>query len=425
MIASILLIIGSAFFVAAEYGLVGARRPRLEALAKRGNRSASLVLKELDRLSFYIAGIQILITMIGIGLGAITEPQVTAWLKSQFGSSVGAFAGAISILVVTFAVVIIGELVPKYVSLKYADRVALLVIRPLRFTMLVLQPLVWVVQQCGRLALKPFGIDPERGDSDQMSKEELFLLVRSGTSEGTIDHLHAQVLNKALKFDELDANDVMIHRLDVKWIDVDTPRSELFAHISSHGHSRIPVCRGDVDDMIGLLYVHDVIRHWDDPDFNLEKILRPVEVVPESLTLNKVLNRMREVKTHILIVVDEYGGTSGLITLEDLVEEIFGELDDQNESDRPAIERLDGGRLTVRSDVRFDEIAEFLNLELHPEESTTDSVAEIIVRELDRMPKLGDAVETALGLLRVENMARRRITRVRVHPKRDPVIGDS
>ena len=171
MIASILLIIGSAFFVAAEYGLVGARRPRLEALAKRGNRSASLVLKELDRLSFYIAGIQILITMIGIGLGAITEPQVTAWLKSQFGSSVGAFAGAISILVVTFAVVIIGELVPKYVSLKYADRVALLVIRPLRFTMLVLQPLVWVVQQCGRLALKPFGIDPERGDSDQMSKE--------------------------------------------------------------------------------------------------------------------------------------------------------------------------------------------------------------------------------------------------------------
>jgi len=251
------------------------------------------------------------------------------------------------------------------------------------------------------------------------------LWVRSGTSEGTIDHLHAQVLNKALKFDELDANDVMIHRLDVKWIDVDTPRSELFAHISSHGHSRIPVCRGDVDDMIGLLYVHDVIRHWDDPDFNLEKILRPVEVVPESLTLNKVLNRMREVKTHILIVVDEYGGTSGLITLEDLVEEIFGELDDQNESDRPAIERLDGGRLTVRSDVRFDEIAEFLNLELHPEDSTTDSVAEIIVRELDRMPKLGDAVETALGLLRVENMARRRITRVRVHPKRDPVIGDS
>ncbi len=415
--ASILLIVGNGLFVAAEYGLVGARRSKIEALAKRGGGSAKLLLASLHDLSRYVAGIQIAITMFGIGIGAITEPLVTHWLARMLGPwAAGGFSVFVSLLMVTFVFVVIGELVPKYLALQRAEKVALALIRPLRLVVLFLNPLVWLVQHAGSLVLRLFRVKMDLGSSDTVSKEELALLVKAGSDEGMIEEEHAQVISKALRFDILDAKDIMIHRLDIKWLDVETPKEELFQTIAQAPHSRYPVCRGDIDDMVGLLYLQDVIKHWREEEFSLENLLRPVEAVPENLALNKIVGRMREAKSQILIVMDEYGGTSGLITLEDVVEEVFGELEDQMESERPPIEHVGKSRLSARADVRFDELLHFLGKDSNGV-MNTETLATLLVRGLDRVPKLGDAVDIPIGTLRVENMARRRITRVALQLK--------
>lgn len=418
---SILLVLGNALFVAAEYGLVGARRTRIEALAKKGNRAAKALVASLSDLSRYVAGIQIAITMLGIGMGSMTEPMVSRWLEQLMGHVVGkTLSVAISLVLVTFVLVVVGELVPKYLTLKYAEQVALALIFPLRGFVSIVSPLVWLAQRSGGLILKLLRVPMEDTLGEGISKEELRLLVRSGTSEGALDEMHAQVISKALRFDELDASDVMIHRIDIKWLDIDTPKEELLGALGRIKHSRVPVCDKDIDHVVGVLYLNDLVRHWQSQDFSLAGLLRPVEVVPENLTLNRIVNRMRESRTQILVVVDEYGGTSGLITLEDVVEEVFGELDDQLEGERPAIEWVNPRRISARADVRFDELLEFMGVEGYGDsEASTDTLATILINGLGRMARMGDSLELPLGTLRVENMARRRITRVGLQLPRD------
>jgi CBS domain containing-hemolysin-like protein len=408
---SLALILMNALFVAAEYGLVGARRARIEAKARHGNRAAKALIAAYDDLASNVAGIQIAITMLGIGLGAITEPVVTAWISGLIGAYVGGGVSVLlSLVIVTYAVVVLGELVPKYVTLRHPEGVALALVRPLAFVVTGLRPLVWLVKRSGAIAVRPFGIKVDDAVSEAVTREDLALLLRAGAAEG-LEEEHARVLAKALRFDKLDAADIMVHRLDIRWLDAATPRHELLTELGKIPHSRIPVCRGDIDDVIGILYLQDVVKHWHDETVSLDQLLRPVEAVPENLSLNRVVNRMRDAKTQILLVLDEYGGTSGLITLEDVIEEVFGEMEDQLESERPPIERMSSHRISARAEVRFDELVEFLGVELS-EPPSTDTLATLVVNSLGRVPRLGDTVMTAVGRLRVENMARRRITRV-------------
>lgn len=411
VLVSIGLLLGSALFVAAEYGLIGSRRSRIESLAKQGNRTAQKLLGSYQDLPGQIAVIQIGITMIGVGLGAITEPLITSWLNSLLGDwAGGGLSVLVSLVIVTYFVVVVGELVPKYATLRAPERVALFLFRPVAFLGLLLKPLVWLVKRSGALVLRPFGISMDAAETESISKEELMLLVRSSGAD-VFELEHAQVVSRALRLDQLSADDVMIHRLDIQWVDLNTPREELLERLGRTSHSRVPVCREDIDDVVGVLYLQDVVKHWASPDFALERIMRPVVAIPENLPLNKVVAQMRDSKTQLLIVLDEYGGTSGLITLEDVVEEVFGELEDQLESERPPIELVSANRVSARGEVRCDELIRFLGLE---DEGDTDTLAQKLVEGLGRVPKLGDTVDFPLGKLRVENMARRRITRVSV-----------
>lgn len=413
-LGSVLLVLAAAFFVMAEYALLGARRSRVDSLARKGSGAAKLLAEALADLSPYVASIQIAITMLGIAVGSMTEPFVTDLLAQWLGSIDRRISFTISFIAVTYVIVVLGELVPKYLALRVPERLALLVIRPLYLFTKIASPLVWLVQTSGSGVLKLMRIDPKDQEGDALPKDELLLLIRAGGAQGMLEKVHADLISRALKLDTLTAGDLMIHRLDIQWIDVDTPREELLQAMSRIRHTRVPVCRGDIDEVVGILFLHDVVRESFDEDFRLEKILREPVVIPENLPMDRMIQTMREAKIQMLLVVDEYGGTSGLLTLEDLVEEVFGELEDRLESERPPIERHAGGRISARSSVRFDELVDYLGLTLD-EESTTDTLATLLVESLGRMPKLGDSVETPLGTLRVENMARRRITRVSIH----------
>lgn len=416
-VISILLIIANAFFVAAEYALVGARKSRIQAMARRKKRPAKGLLRVLDDISPYVAGTQIGITMVGIAVGSITEPFVRGLLMQIFGNAVPhTVSFVVSYLLITYVLVVLGELFPKYLAIKMPERVAVITTTPLVVITRILSPVVWLAQASASVLLRPFGIHPAAAKSESLPKDELLLLIRSGSNEGVLEQMQAEMLARALRLDTLDAKDIMIHRLDIKAVAIDTPKDHLFDKLSQIPHSRIPTYEGDIDNLSGIVYLHEIIKNWRRPDFNLRELAHPPVAVPENLTLDKVVSTMREQKTQILIVLDEYGGTSGLITLEDVVEEVFGELEDQLEAGRPPIERLADGRVTARADVRYDELVAFLGIDMG-EEPSTDALAVVIVNGLGRVPKQGDRVETELGTLYVENMARRRITRVSLIPR--------
>jgi putative hemolysin len=414
VLVSLILLLGHVFFVAAEYGLVGARRSKIEALAKKGNRNAGRVLKALDNISTYIAATQIGITMIGIGIGALTEPFLSAIILDAFSSLPEQVASVLAIVLVTYPLVVVGELTPKYVSLRFAERTALFVIAPLQLIVPVLKPFTWLFQKTTGLVLRPFRIDLNVEGKQGLTREEFALLVQTGHSEGEFDESQAQFITKTLKFDTLDAEDVMIHRLDIQWLDVNTPKDDIPKLVAGIRHSRIPICDGDVDEVLGVVYVSDILAHWDEEDFSLSRLMREPEFVPETLTLDRIIALMREMKTQIVIVRDEYGGTSGLVTLEDVVEEIFGDMEDRLESERPSIEQTSELRVTARADVRMDELLDFLKLDLNDGEVSTSTLASLVVEGVGRMPKLGDSVTVPIGTIKVENMARNRITRLSV-----------
>jgi CBS domain containing-hemolysin-like protein len=411
LLASLLLILASGFFVAAEYSLIGARKSRLEALARRGSKTAKAFVKALDDVSPYIAGTQIGITLLSIAVGSFTEPFVSSLLSPYLKGVNPTLGHAIALLLITFLLVVIGELTPKYVALKFAERVGLFTFRPLRVIVLVLSPLIWLAQNTAQLILRPFGVDTRSSSGEALPKEELLMLVQTGGAEGTLDKTHAEMVTRALRLDVLAARDIMIHRLDIKWLDASLDLEGLKAKLRELPYTRLPVCRGDIDELIGIAYLHDIVKTWDDAGFTLEGVIRPVVAIPENLTMERIVQTMREEKTQMLIVMDEYGGTSGLVTLEDVVEEVFGELEDRLESERPIIEQFPGGRISARADVRYDELVSRLRLPIEQGDNT-DTLAQILVDALDRVPKPGDSAQTPLGLMRVENMARRRITRV-------------
>lgn len=412
-IFGVFLLALSAFLVMAEYALISVRRSRIESLASSGSRSARALLVALDKLPRVVAAIQIGITVCGLALGASMEPLLSSRISQVLGSVANpAVSSFLAILVVTFVTVVAAELVPKYLALALSERMALAMIRPLGLIVLLLSPIAIVAQWAANLMMRPFGIQPGN-ESDGISRDELALLLRAGESAGILEETHASVVSKALRFDKLDAADIMIHRIDIKWIDVNTPFDQLVKELAASPHSRVPVCRGDIDDIAGMLYLHDVIKRIENPPITVEEMLRPVEVVPENINLNKIIERMRESRTQILIVVDEYGGTSGLITLEDVIEEVFGELEDALEAERPMIEELSETRISARAEVRVDEVFEYFDLDAST--ASTDTLAQVVVDQLQRIPKPGDKVEMDFGTLIVENMARRRVTRVRVH----------
>lgn len=421
-IASLIAI--NAFFVASEYALVGARRSRIAGLASKGNRAANWAVLALDRMPAYIAGIQLAITMAGIGLGAIGESFLAQKLTPFFdGVGLHVIATAIAFLSVTFALVVLGELVPKYLIIRDADRALLILIFPLKVTLVILRPLTFLLEFAGFLVLRPFGIDIRKHRREFIAREEYAALVRESQSAGEFAETHARMVTKALRLADLQADDVMIPRVDVSWIDVNSNMDQAADAICKQPHTRLLAVEGvDLDEVVGILYIQDAMKFVTGKAASLRSVVRPAVFIPPNVSLERIIDIMREKATQMIVVRDEHGGTSGILTLEDIVEEVFGELDDQIERAQPRIEQRSDGRIVMRGDVRTDELADFLGTEDNPLERET--ISTIIVDALERTPKLGDSIETPLGTLRVDNMTRSRITRVSLIPAKPDSVAE-
>jgi CBS domain containing-hemolysin-like protein len=384
------LILLNAFFVAAEYGLVTARRTRIIELQHQGNRRARDVLRITGDPPRFIAAMQLGVTLTSLAIGALGEHVLTKEFDKWVAT---ALAIALAYLILTFFHVVIGELVPKGVALRHSEGTALWASAPVRAFITVAEPLIWVLQRSTNAVLRVFNVDPPGAERDVLSEAELRMLVSRSTREGEIEVDEQQMIDKVFVFGDKDAADVMVAKPDVTAISVDMPADKALQTVLDHPYTRYPVYRETLDDVVGVLHVRDLFSSIYDrglENVHLEELLRPPYIVPETKDLAALLQEFRKTNNHFAIVVDEYGALAGICTLEDLIEEIVGEIEDEFDVPETSIEQVDDD--TWRLDGRFpiDEFNERFGTDLPDEDFHT--VAGFVFGQLGRAPEPGDDV---------------------------------
>ncbi len=421
------LILINAFFVAAEFALVSARPTRLREKASQGNRLAKLAESLLHNLDEVIAATQLGITVASLLVGWIGEQTLADlfmtlfhFLPDQWAAVVShSVAAALAFAFITFLHVVIGELIPKSVGISYPTRMAIFVSQPMRIAMTVFKPFVWVLNGAGNGVLRWMGLSPARGHQMVHSVEELKLLIDASHEGGALDTTEKDLLQRIFKFGDLVARQVMVPRTEMSCIQVSSGIQDVVDISAKTGHTRFPIYEKDIDNVAGILHMKDIVHQVQSGGpFQLSKIMKEAHFVPEAMPIVQLLTFLKQKHTQMVVVVDEFGGTSGLVTLEDVVEEIIGDFyDEHHPADRDIIP-LGENEVLMRARVRLDEINERLKLRLQPGEA--DTIGGYILQELGTIPRVGDVLEVPGALIKVEEMAHRRIKTVRIHLQPQP-----
>ncbi len=406
------LILANAFFVAGEYGLVTARRTRIRELEDRGNRRARAVLNIVSDPPRFIAAMQLGVTGTSLGIGALGE-QALAKVFDPILASVLAFA--LAFLIITFLHVVIGELVPKGIALQHSETVALAVSAPVRGFFVALKPLIWVLQRSTELVLNLFGLEPPGGDMEVYSEAELKMLLSRSREEGEIEQQEQEMLYKVFDFADKEVSAVMVPRPEVVALSVDLPPEEALAAMIESPYTRYPVYRESLDKVIGMIHVRDLFSAIVDRGIagvELDTLVRPAHIVPETKDLAALLAEFRRTNQHMAIVVDEYGDLEGIVTLEDLLEEIVGEIEDEFDLPDESVERLPDGRMRIDGTFPIDDFNEQFHRDLPIEDYHT--VGGFVFGLLGRAPERGDEVEHDGTRFKVLDVEGSRIERLEV-----------
>jgi putative hemolysin len=382
------LVLGNALFVAAEYSLVTARRAGLDERAKAGSRSAGVALRLMDEPVRFISTVQVGITVFSILLGAIGEPLVS----DIFGDSVPRWLSfLIAFLVLTYLSVVVGELVPKAVALERAERLAVVLARPLALLGRILHPLVWVLDKSASAIARLLRVPPARAGLSASTEEDIRHLVAEAGDVGAIETSEEEMVYKVFDFADKEAHEVMVPRPQVLALSVDMPTQDALAVMIGSPYTRYPVYRDSLDDVVGLLHVRDLFKALYDRGIEnvvVEELVRPAYVVPETKDLAALLAEFRKTNQHMAIVVDEYGGVAGIVTLEDLLEEIVGEIEDEYDLPDESVERLDDDRIRIDGTFPIDDFNEQFAQTLPQEDFHT--IAGFVFGQLGRAAAEGD-----------------------------------
>ncbi len=397
------LIFLNGLFVAAEFAIVAVPRPRMAQLAERGSRAAKLVLNTLrnpDLQNFYLATAQVGITLVSLGLGMYGEHTVAEWLVKAFhglghlaAPTAHAVASVLAVGLLTYLHVVLGEMVPKSIALQHAEQTALRLAFPMEVIGKLFWPIVAFLNTLGNLVTRALGIPPADFHTRLFSIEEIEYLVEESYEQGLLEWDEHLFIENIFDLSERVVGQVMTPRTRIVGLPADADRRTIIRTICEKRFSRYPVYEGNLDNIVGVVHVkkiaRQIVRH--EGPLNLREIADPPFFVPESLSLDKMLAYFRQKPVQIAIVFDEYGGTAGLVTVEDIVEEVVGEIQDEFSREIPPIKELGDGRLQVRGDVLLDELNQLYDLDLdHPE---ADTVGGLIMAELGRVPRPGDTVE--------------------------------
>jgi putative hemolysin len=405
----LVLVAGNAFFVVGEYAVVTARRASLSPRAAAGSKRAAAALRLMDDPVRVISTVQVGITAIGILTGAIGEPLVSDLL----GGGLPAWLSfAIAFGVVTYLTVVLGELVPKALTLHSADRLAMLVARPIELAGVVLRPVVWLLQESARLVLRPFGVREVMAGETIRSREELRAIVDEAEERGVIPTAQEELIYNVFDFAGREAADVMVHAADVRWLDASLTVTEALDRLVDIPHRRVPVGAGTLDRVVGILHAHDVLRGArDDSGATAGELARPALLVPETKDLGALLRELRERQQEMAIVAGEYGTTSGIVTLEDIIEEIVGEIQSEYELPNAKLDWVGERAVRVAGSISIDDFNESTGAELP--QTGVRTLAGLVFHSLGRGATQGDTVHLEGVTLQVEQVDGARITRIR------------
>jgi len=392
ILAILLIVLGNAFFVAAEYALVTARRSRLEELAEAGNRRARVALRIMNDPIRFIGTVQLGITFFSLLLGAVGEPLLEELFHPVLSVGIAFF---LAFAIVTYLHVTLGELAPKAIALEQNEKTALWVALPVEAFYLATYPLVWFLQSSANAFTRLFGVRPgAAGETDVHSEAELKMFLRRSSEGGEIEAGETEMLYKVFDFADKEASDVMVPRPEVVALSIDLPPTQCLAAVIDSPYTRYPVYRGTLDNMIGILHVRDLFSEMNEVGIErvrIEDLLRPPHLVPETKDLAALLADFRRTGQHMAIVVDEYGGMEGIATLEDLLEEIVGEIEDEFDLPDESVEQIAEDIIHVDGTFSIDDFNEQFGVELPLEDYHT--LAGFVFGQLGRAPGPGDVVE--------------------------------
>jgi CBS domain containing-hemolysin-like protein len=423
LLAAVLIAI-NAFFVIAEYALVRSRRAQLEVLRDEGARGAALALEQLTNINEYISAVQIGVTMTSIGIGALGEPALASLLKGALGGTLShgvavAIAAVIAFLIISSAQLVAGEMVPKFYAIDRAEAVARRVARPLRTFSILFRPLIVVLTGLADRILRLLGVDisfQRRGGSP----DELKLLIAESHAGGQIDPGEAGMLRGVFHLHEQEARQVMTSIPAVVTIDASQEVETALALCASSGHTRLVVTEDDDRDRVrGLVHVSTLVRQLmqEGPRAPIEPLVSDALIVPETKPLDDLLADLQRQRTSMAIVVDEYGRVVGVVTVEDIIEEVVGEIADETDPAAGEIRRLANGDWFVRGHVAVADLADY-GLELPVDSDAYNSVGGFVFAELGRLPRRGDTVNADGYSIRVESVRENRIEAVRIRERR-------
>jgi CBS domain containing-hemolysin-like protein len=393
------LLLANALFVSAEFAIIGAARPALEHQSNQGDKVARRLFRLLtthDSQDQFIATSQLGITLASLGLGMYAEHTFAAWLEPRLALpavermiAAHTLASVLAITALTYFHILLGEMLPKAIAIAHAERTLRAVYWPMRFVRIFFYPLVYVLNGTGNVGLRLMGVRRKEGEPEQVyTPEELQIIVEESAEGGAIRAESGMLLRELLEFGDRTAGEVMVPRVRVLGIPIGATPDEIRATLTRHHHTRYPIYDGDLDHIVGMLHVKDLLRRLLANENAGTGDLRPMPVVPESAPLDAVLRTMQRSAAHLAIVIDEHGGTAGVISLEDLFEEVVGEIDEGPSA--PSIAARPDGSVVAAGTVRLDELGRHFDLDLVHDE--VDSVSGLVLAILGRPPVVGDTV---------------------------------
>ncbi|HEU4671430.1 MAG TPA: hemolysin family protein [Candidatus Limnocylindrales bacterium] len=420
LLVIVLLTLLEAVFVAAEIALVSVRRSRVEQLVEDGVQGAARVRRMLDEPGRFLAVVQIGVTFVGFLASAFAAVSLTGRLRGLFETvpALASSAEPIALIIVTLLLalftIVFGELVPKSLALAHRERFAIALAGPVDILGQVLRPIVALLTGTTRIITRWFGVETQREAS--ISTEELMLIVERGGEQGVLEAEEEQMIHAVIELGDRRVHEVMVPRIAIVALPVETAIDDAIDTIVGEGHSRIPVYEETVDEIVGILYAKDLLpflKNGAEPRPNLRTLLRTPVFVPESMTIDDLLHELQRRKVHIAIILDEYGGTAGLVTIEDLLEEIVGEIQDEYDVEEPLVERLSDDEARIDGRASIDDLAETFDLELELEdEDEYDTVGGLIFHRIGGVPNPGDHIQVNGLVLTVESTDGRRVGKV-------------
>jgi CBS domain containing-hemolysin-like protein len=419
-----LLVLVNAFFVVAEYALVRSRRERLESLADEGARGARLALSQLDRIGDYISACQVGITFASIGIGALGEPSLAHVLEGPLGSGLGhaaavAISVVISYLLITIVQSVIGEIVPKLYTIQHAEGLARRIARPLQFSRVLFTPFIAILNMASNSILRMLGTDPN-AEPEEETAEDIKRLIAQSSTGGQLDIGEASMLSGVFHLHEQEARQVMTPIPAVVTVDDSETVEAALRRCVETGHSRLVVTEdGNQDRVKGIVHVNQLVKLLmaNGADASFADRVREAPLVPETKPLDDLLADLQRERTELAIVIDEYGRTAGIVTIEDIIEEVVGEISDETDPAGGSVRRLANGDWFVRGHVAITDLEDY-GLDLPVDTDAYNSVGGLVFAELGRLPKRGDTVSANGYSIRVESVRENRVEAVRIRPRR-------